>query len=176
MTPVRFAARSLLGYTFVRSGLAALRQPEESAEAVAPLLTKLSAQFPQLPKDPALVVRATGAVQIAAGVALATGRLRRLSAVLLAASLVPSAGLLPNHPEAETPEDKARHNADFQKNLAILGGLVLAAVDTEGRPSLSWWARHAAKDARKAGGSAAKQARKTAKSARKAAKDKLPLS
>ena len=29
------------------------------------------------------------------------------------------------------------------KNASVLGGLILAAVDTEGRPSLAWWARRA---------------------------------
>jgi uncharacterized membrane protein YphA (DoxX/SURF4 family) len=170
MTPVRFAARTLLGWNFVRGGYAALRNPEESAAAVQPLLNRVSAQFPQLPKDPTLVVRATGAVQIVAGAALATGRLPRLSAVLLAGSLVPSGGLFPYHPDAETPEQKARHSAEFQKNLGVLGGLILAAVDTGGRPSLSWRAKRAARDVRDASGSAAKSARKTAKGAL----DKLP--
>jgi putative oxidoreductase len=171
MTPVRFAARSLLGWTFVRGGYAALRHPEESAEAVRPLVTRLSTRFPQVPKDPALVVRATAAVQIVAGAALAVGRAPRLCAVLLAGSLVPGGGLLPYHPDAETPEAKGRHSAEFQKNLAVLGGLALAAVDTQGKPSLSWRARRAAKDARKAGKSAAKNARKTAEHAR----DRLPV-
>jgi putative oxidoreductase len=174
MTPVRFAARSLLGWTFVRGGYAALRHPEESAAAVRPLVDRLSSRFPAVPKDPALVVRATGAVQIVAGAALATGRAPRLCAVLLAGSLVPGGGLLPYHPDAESPEAKARHSAEFQKNLAVLGGLVLAAVDTGGRPSLSWRARRVANDVRDTGESVAKSARKTAKDARKAARAKLP--
>jgi hypothetical protein len=35
----------------------------------------------------------------------------------------------------------------FLKNLAILGGLIIAATDTEGAPSLGWRARRAAKRA-----------------------------
>ncbi|MBK6501203.1 MAG: hypothetical protein IPG03_02165 [Candidatus Microthrix sp.] len=34
----------------------------------------------------------------------------------------------------------------FEKNASILGGLLLATVDTEGRPGLGWRARRAAKD------------------------------
>ncbi|WP_344654013.1 DoxX family protein [Cryptosporangium japonicum] len=186
MTPVRFAARTLLGYTFVRGGYAALRDPGESAEAVRPLVERVSNQFPSVPKDPATVVRATAAVQILAGTALAFGRAPRLSALLLAGSLVPAGGILPHKSADASPETKARQRAEFEKNLAVLGGLVLAAVDTQGRPSLSWRARRAAKDARKATEHAAKSARKStehaAKSARKStehaakvAREKLPV-
>lgn len=174
MTPVRFVARTLLGWTFVRGGYAALRHPEESAEAVRPLVARLSTRFPSVPKDPTLVVRATGAIQLVAGAALATGRAPRLCAMLLAGSLVPGGGLLPYHPDAESPDEKARRSAEFQKNLAVLGGLALAAVDTEGRPSLSWRARRAAHDVLEAGESVARSARKTARETRQAASDRLP--
>ncbi|MFI5959534.1 DoxX family membrane protein [Cryptosporangium sp. NPDC051539] len=181
MTPVRFAARALLGYTFVRGGYSALRKPGESADAVRPLVERVSTRFPQVPKDPATIVRATAAAQILAGAALATGRAPRLSALLLAGTLIPGGGLLPHRGDA-TPETKARQRAELEKNLAVLGGLVLAAVDTQGRPSISWRARRAAKDARKATEHAAKSARKTTKSARKSAeqaaksaREKLPV-
>ncbi|TQS41417.1 DoxX family protein [Cryptosporangium phraense] len=182
MTPVRFAARALLGYTFVRGGYAALRNPGESADAVRPLVERVSTRFPQVPKDPATVVRATAAAQILSGVALATGRAPRLSALLLAGTLVPGGGLLPHRGEDATPETKARQRAELEKNLAVLGGLVLAAVDTEGKPGLSWRARRAARDARKATEHAAKTARRSARSARKStelaaksAREKLPV-
>jgi hypothetical protein len=35
----------------------------------------------------------------------------------------------------------------FFKNLSMLGGLLLAAADTEGRPSMSWRAHRAAEHA-----------------------------
>ena len=35
----------------------------------------------------------------------------------------------------------------FLKNASMLGGLILAATDLEGRPSLSWRAHRAAKRA-----------------------------
>jgi putative oxidoreductase len=168
MTPVRFAARSLLGYTFVRGGYSALRHPEESADAVRPLVERVSNQFSSIPKDPTTVVRAAAAVQIVAGAALAAGRVPRLAAVFLAATLVPAGGFSRHKPaDPDNPEAAARQRAEFEKNLAVLGGLVLTVVDTQGRPSLSWRARQAAKDARKATEHAAKSARKSAKTARK---------
>jgi len=186
MTPVRFAARTLLGYTFVRGGYAAFRNPDESADAVRPLVERVSSRFPSVPKDATTVVRATAAVQIVAGTALALGRAPRLSALLLAGTLVPAGGIVPHKTEHATPETEARQRAEFEKNLAVLGGLVLAAVDTQGRPSISWRARRAAKEARKATEHAAKSARKStehaAKSARKStelaakvAREKLPV-
>jgi putative oxidoreductase len=37
----------------------------------------------------------------------------------------------------------------FFKNVSMLGGLMLAAVDTEGKPGVAWRARRAAKDVRR---------------------------
>jgi putative oxidoreductase len=34
------------------------------------------------------------------------------------------------------------------KNVALLGGLALAAIDTEGRPGLAWRASHAGQAAK----------------------------
>ena len=43
-------------------------------------------------------------------------------------------------------KDKAERSAQmtqFFKNLSMLGGLVLASVDTEGKPGVAWRASHA---------------------------------
>ncbi|HUJ66530.1 MAG TPA: hypothetical protein VLX59_13380, partial [Acidimicrobiales bacterium] len=48
----------------------------------------------------------------------------------------------------ETDEaTKAQQRIHFIKNLGLLGGLILAAVDTEGAPSLGWRARRRARRA-----------------------------
>ena len=55
----------------------------------------------------------------------------------------------------------------FFKNVSMLGGLVLAAVDTEGRPGVAWRAKNVAGTAKRE----AKHLRREAKSqARLAAK------
>ena len=74
---------------------------------------------------------------------------------------------------------------EILRNAALLGAAVLAAQDTEGRPSLSWRADHAAKvtekkasalgadmgrSAQKAADRAEKRARQLAKKARKSAR------
>ena len=61
---------------------------------------------------------------------------------MLAASLVPTT--LAGHPFWAMPkEERAAHQTHFLKNLGLLGGLLLAAADTEGRPGLKYRTTHA---------------------------------
>jgi putative oxidoreductase len=63
---------------------------------------------------------------------------------VLAAGLVPTT--LAGHPFWGVPkEQRAAHRTQFLKNVSLLGGLLLAAVDTEGKPSLGWRGRRAAR-------------------------------
>ena len=54
----------------------------------------------------------------------------------------------------------------FFKNASMLGGLLLAAVDTEGKPGVAWRARRAAADVRREATGLAKDARREARLAR----------
>ncbi len=81
---------------------------------------------------------------------LATGRLPRLASAALVATVVP--GSLGGHlfwTETD-PERKAQQRRDFLTDLSLLGGLMIASVDTEGKPSLGWRGRRAAKRASEA--------------------------
>lgn len=100
-----------------------------------------------LPFGAETYVRVNAAVQLGAGILLASGRLPRLSSAALAATLVPTT--LANHRfwEAEGEERRVQR-VQFQKNLSLVGGLLLAAADTEGRPGLWWRAGHAGDQAR----------------------------
>jgi uncharacterized membrane protein YphA (DoxX/SURF4 family) len=100
-----------------------------------------------LPDDPETLIRINGAVQVGAGALLAMGKLPRLASCALAASLVPTT--LAGHRFWEEDDARARasQRIQFFKNLSMLGGLLLAAVDMEGRPSLSWKAHRAAENA-----------------------------
>lgn len=106
-----------------------------------------------LPFDAESYVRVNAAVQLGAGILLASGRLPRLSSAALAATLVPTT--LANHRfwEAEGEERRVQR-IQFQKNLSLVGGLLLAAADTEGRPGLRWRADHAGDQARFVAGAA----------------------
>ena len=122
-----------------------------------------------LPKatDPKTLVRINAAAQIAAGLALATGRMPRLSALTLAATLVPTTAAGHRFWEESDPDAKANQRTHFFKNVSMLGGLMIAAVDTEGRPGLAWRAKRAARDVRREAKHVRKSATREAKLARK---------
>jgi putative oxidoreductase len=172
MTITRLLARPMLATIFVAGGVNALRNTEGHAakakkvtDKVVPAAQKAAPQVP-IPTDPATLVRINAGAQILAAAALATGRAPRLSASVLAASLVPTT--LAGHAFWNETDPQARNaqRLQFYKNTSVLGGLLLAAVDTEGRPGLAWRARRAAADVRRETRHVAKQARREAKLAR----------
>jgi uncharacterized membrane protein YphA (DoxX/SURF4 family) len=147
MTVVRRLARPLLASSFVAGGVDALREPGPKVPAAEHVAPPVAARLPFLPEDPEALVKINGAVQVAAGSMLALGRFPRLSSVLLAASVVPTTLAGHRFWEQSDPDAKAQHKVQFLKNLGLLGGLMLAAVDTEGRPGLAWRTRHATRHA-----------------------------
>lgn len=172
MTITRLLARPMLATIFVAGGINALRNTEGHAarakkvtDKVVPAAQKAAPQVP-IPTDPATLVRINAGAQILAAAALATGRAPRLSASVLAASLVPTT--LAGHAfwNETDPQAKNAQRLQFYKNTSVFGGLLLAAVDTEGKPGLAWRARRAAADVRRETRHVAKQARREAKLAR----------
>ena len=146
MTLVRRIARPLLASIFVTGGIEALAHPApktDASEQVQPVAVRI----PGLPEDPEQLVRVNAAAMIAAGSLLALGRLPRLSALVLAGTLVPTTLTAHRFWEAGDKEEKARQRSDFFKNLGLLGGLLIAAVDTEAKPGIAWRTRRAAHDA-----------------------------
>src|SRR4051812_29992038 len=140
MVLVRAIARPLLAASFVTGGLNTLRAPAKRVRAADRVVTPLASRMPQL-SNTEQVVKVDAAAKVVAGSLLALGRLPRLSATVLAVSLVPTT--LADHPFWEERDPVRRHQQRLalMKNAGLLGGLLLAAVDTEGRPSLGWWAR-----------------------------------
>jgi uncharacterized membrane protein YphA (DoxX/SURF4 family) len=147
MALTRRLARPLLASPFILGGIETLRNPAprvEKAEEVGP---KVAAPL-GLPTDPEQLVKINAAVQIVGGLLLALGRFRRLAAIALAASLVPTTQAGHAFWKATDPAEKGRQQMQFTKNLGLLGGLILEAMDTEGAPSLGWRARRAARHAK----------------------------
>jgi uncharacterized membrane protein YphA (DoxX/SURF4 family) len=140
MLLVRAIARPLLAASFVTDGLSTLRKPSRQVAAADRVVSPLISRVPQL-SDTEQVVKIDAVAKVAAGSMLALGKLPRLSAAVLAASLVPTT--VARHPfwEEQDRTRRAEQRAQLMKNAGLLGGLLLAAVDTEGRPSLGWWAR-----------------------------------
>ncbi|HEX9992815.1 MAG TPA: DoxX family protein [Acidimicrobiales bacterium] len=147
MSLTRRVARPMMAAMFVVGGWDSFRNPDPKAPTAEPVTTKLAGPL-NLPDDPATLVKVNGGVQVGAGVLLAIGKLPRLSALALAGTLVPTT--LAGHRFWEVEDAQARRGQriHFLKNLSMLGGLILAATDTEGRPSLRWRARQAAKRSR----------------------------
>jgi uncharacterized membrane protein YphA (DoxX/SURF4 family) len=144
MSLVRMAARPMLASMFVYGGLDSLRHPEAKAARAAGVAKAFADVLPiGLPEDPVQLVRINGAVQLGAGLLLATGKMSRLAALALAGSLVPTTAAGHRFWEAEDPTAKRAQRIQFLKNVSMFGGLIFAALDTEGRPSLLWRARRA---------------------------------
>lgn len=155
MTATRLLARPLLASMFVYGGVNALKNAEGHALKAKPVAdqirTTLSRISPQLklPDDTVMLVRANAVAQIVAAAGLATGRAPRTASTVLAASLVPTTFAGHQFWDETDPDARTQQKIHFFKNLSMLGGLMLAAVDTEGRPGVVWRAKHGAGDARR---------------------------
>ncbi len=134
LAPLRPAARVLTGSTYVLLGFDALREPGGRVDQAAEVLAAIRKVAP-LPEDDELVVRANAAVMVAAGALLALGRFPRLSALALAGSLVPTTLAGHSYWKVEDPAVRKVQRIQFHKNLAMLGGLLLAVLDEPSRPA-----------------------------------------
>jgi len=128
LAPLRPAARVLTGSTYVLLGFDALREPGGRVDQAAPVLASLRKVAP-LPEDDELVVRANAAVMVASGTLLALGIAPRLSALALACSLIPTTLAGHSYWAIEDPAVRKQQRIQFHKNMAMLGGLLLAVID-----------------------------------------------
>jgi putative oxidoreductase len=141
VTVAESLARPLLAGTFVYGGLDALRHAPTKVDVAQPILGPLSAATGLSPER---LVAVNGGVQIVAGVALAAGILPRTAAAVLALSLVPTTFGGHRFWEQSDEQGKRTNVLHFLKNASALGGLILAATSTGGRPSVPWRARQVA--------------------------------
>jgi uncharacterized membrane protein YphA (DoxX/SURF4 family) len=167
MTVSRLLARPMLASIFFVGAATAIKNSAGTAAKAEAVTSKLvpvlqKAGIP-LPENPETLVRINSGVQIGAGLALATGRAPRLSAAVLAASLVPTTAAGHRFWEIEDPAQRTQQKLHFFKNVSLVGGLIIAAGDTEGRPGVAWRARRAAKDARREAKRLAHDARREAR-------------
>ncbi len=165
---IRLVARPFLAAPFIVDGISAVRNPDPHVErlgAVKPLLrrTGLDLSDEQL----RLATRMTGIVTVSAGGALALGIGQRGAATFLATTAVPLA--LVNNPvwTAHTKIDRSVMRSGLMRSLALFGGLVFAATDRHGKPSMTWkWRNDRAQRAEVK--AAARQARQDARQAQSA--------
>ena len=155
---IRRIARPMLSAVFISRGVDALRSPKPAADAARPTLEGLS-KLPDpvgtnIPSNAETVARVNAAVQIGGGLLLASGKLPRLASAALAFTVIP--GSLGAHTfwgEAD-PHRKADERRAFFTDISLIGGLIIAAVDTEGKPSIGWRGRRAARKVSEAVGAA----------------------
>lgn len=142
MSLLRFAARSMLAGYFVADGVTAVSHPEPLVDQTAGMAQTVSKTVRRLlpeslkdkvPDDPATYVRIHGAIQVAGATMLATGFLRRFGAGLLALAYLPRV-------IAARPRRAGAADRRFLRELALLGGVAIAAMDTQGKPNLAWLA------------------------------------
>jgi uncharacterized membrane protein YphA (DoxX/SURF4 family) len=145
---IRRIARPLLSAVFIGQGVETLRNPKVTLDAAQTAVTALQT-LPEpvgskIPSDPETAARINAAVQVSGGLLLATGRLPRIASAALAFTVIPGSlggHLFWNEPD---PERKVQKRRDLLTDLSLLGGLIIAAADTAGKPSLGWRGRRAA--------------------------------
>jgi uncharacterized membrane protein YphA (DoxX/SURF4 family) len=169
MSLIRRVARPMIAAMFVVGGIDQLRHPAKQARKVTPFAEKAAPAL-HLPNDPELLVRANGAAMVGSGALLATGRMPRISAAVLASTLVPTTYV--GHPfwEEKDAATRAQQRTAFLKNLAVLGGLLLATVDTEGRPGVAYRMHMVSRGAERKAKATKREAKHAAKAARREAK------
>ena len=145
---IRRIARPLLSAVFIGQGVETLRNPTVTLEATEPTIAALRT-LPEpvgdkVPSNPETAARINAAVQVGGGLLLATGKLPRIASAALAFTVIP--GSLGAHLfwNESDPERKAQKRRDLLTDLSLLGGLIIAAADTAGKPSLGWRGRQAA--------------------------------
>ncbi|MFT4082053.1 MAG: DoxX family membrane protein [Nocardioides sp.] len=170
MSLSRLVARPLLSSAFVLGAVNALRNSDAVAAKAewftGPVTRAAQRAGVPAPSNPKLFVQVNAGLQLLGSAGLITGRRPRLSAALLAVTLVPTTLAGHRFWDEETPAGRDQQRLQFAKNASLLGGLIIAAGDTDGKPGLAWRAGHAAKDARRQARALAKDARREAKLAR----------
>ena len=170
MTVLRRIARPLLASVFISEGINALRNPEPETPAAQEVAAQMAGAVPALSGyDTETLIKINAGVQVAAGSLLTLGRFPRLSSLALAASLVPTMAADRRFRDADGSQTPLQR-VDFLKSASILGGLLLAAADTQGKPGLGWRAHHTAEHAEAAIERGRLKARRAAKTARREAK------
>jgi uncharacterized membrane protein YphA (DoxX/SURF4 family) len=113
--PIHLAGRLLLALPFIILGWDAAREPGPRVGKAADI------GMPQ----PEMAVRANGITMVAAGVALALGRLPRWAAAMLALVLVPTT--IAGHAfwKETDPQQRKGQLIHFLKNVSMIGGLLV---------------------------------------------------
>ena len=164
MSVIRFLARPMLASSFVITGLDKLKNADDTARQLSPVLRRASESLP-FQADEKVLARVIGGAQLGAGALLGLGKMSRFAATFLAVTSALNTYVEWRSADISTKEGRNARRAQLLKNISLTGGVLLASVDTAGRPSLAWRAEHLAADAKKVTG---KQIKRADKAVRKA--------
>ncbi|MGO4385787.1 DoxX family protein [Specibacter sp. RAF43] len=163
MSIVRALARPMLASSFILAGADRLRHAEQTAAQLSPMLRRVSAALPVQASEKTLA-RVLAGTQVGAGVLLAAGKCSRAAAVLLSVTAGLSAYVEYRSAESDTAAGKSHRRGQLAKNIGLLGGALLASVDTAGRPGLAWRAGHLIESGKKTTRTQLQHADKTVRS------------
>ena len=145
----------MLSTVFVVGGFNALKnagqyvdRAKPVTDRIEPLLVGATKSLP-IQLDAKNLIRLNALVEVLGGIQLARGSAPRLTSLALVATLVPTTLASHRYWEESDPRMRANQRTHLLKNVSMAGGLLLASVDTEGRPSLSWRAKAQASKAKK---------------------------
>lgn len=170
MSLTRAAGRTMLASFFVVNGAKAAANPTPLVQDAEPIARKVVPMAQRvappsvanyIPEDTKQLVRLSGVAQVLGGLGLATGLGRRPSAALLSASMVPH--VLAARPNKNmSGEARTAARSVMLRNVALLGATLIAAQDTQGKPSLGYRASAQARAVKKDAKQQAKAIEKTA--------------
>ena len=129
MNVARTVARPMMGVIFVVAGLDVLANPEPRVKMVKSFVERVADLVPVAPRDPTTAVTMNALVHLAGGAMLAAGIFPRLAALSLAGSMVPTTLGAHRFWEFTDPAQRSMQRTHFLKNTAIMGGLLIAALD-----------------------------------------------
>src|SRR6476620_2269389 len=141
MSFVRFLARPMLASSFVLAGMDKLRNADDTATQLSPLLRRAAESLPFQTNEKVLA-RVIGGTQVGAGVLFALGKSARLSATVLAVISALNGYVEWRSADISSKEGRDARRKQLLMNVTLTGGVLLASVDTEGKPSLAWRAEH----------------------------------
>ena len=141
---LRKIARPLLATWFIRDGLDAARHPGPHVVVARGPVDKATVAMGRAPltdRQVRTLVQVHGGLTAAAGFALAVGRSPRVAALTLAALSLPLA--VAEQPFTSAARSRSDRSELFVRRLGAVGAALLAGVDYEGRPGVTWRIEHA---------------------------------
>jgi uncharacterized membrane protein YphA (DoxX/SURF4 family) len=127
----RAAGRASLAWMFIRASSDVFRDPTRATGTAGPLLAKARKVSPVPLPDDRDIVRLNAALQVATGVMIATNVAPRLAAAGLIVSMVPTTLAGHAYWTVDDPAQVPNQRAQFNKNLAMVGGLLLLAASSD---------------------------------------------